>query len=199
MRRKHTDDARASRVELSHDRNPLVRRSDRIQSRAKSVVLTLMILTLPLAAWFGMSTLGAQQDRISQQQYTVHPVTAVTTAATEASPLLQSDLAAQNSASVDATWSYLGLDHHDDVSVTIGSPAGTPVAIWVNDDGNRTTQPISGGDAIAAALFTGLGSLLVVALLLYGAYAALRFNLDAKRYAEWDLAIVNFMDRNSLG
>lgn len=199
MRRKNTDHAGSSRVDLSGGRNPLIRRSDRVQSRVRSTVVTLMIIMLPLSVWFGMSTLSTQQDRVHSQQFSRHSVTATTTSdAAAGSPLVQSDFSTQSSATVEATWTYEGVDHTDQISVTTGSPAGTEVPIWVDNGGAHSTQPISSGDAVAAALFTGIGSLFAMSLILYGIYAALRFHLDSKRDADWDLAIKNFMDENSL-
>lgn len=199
MRRKNTDHARSSRVDPAMGRNPLIRPADRIQSKVKSVVVTLMILMLPLAVWCGMSTMSSQQDRVVEQQGSRHAVTAVTTADADAqSPLVQSDFTSQSSTPVDSTWTYRGVEHHEQVAIATGSPAGTTVPIWVDNDGVRSTQPLSHADAVAAGIFTGAGSLFAVGLILIGLYSAVRFRLDAKRDADWNVAIKHFMDSNSL-
>nr|WP_249300128.1 MULTISPECIES: hypothetical protein [unclassified Rhodococcus (in: high G+C Gram-positive bacteria)] len=198
MRRKHTDDRRATMEGLAYASNPLLRRSDRIQSRLKTILTTLAILMLPVAAWLAMTTLSFQNEQVSAQQYTRHAVTAETVSVTQPSPLVQSDFSSQSSSNVDATWTYQGVEHTGQVSVLSGSPVGTEVDIWVDDNGIRASQPLSNSDAIAAAAFTGIGSLFLSGLLLYGIYAATRFHLDNKRDAEWELAIRNFMDENSL-
>jgi hypothetical protein len=199
MRRKNTDHAAASRVDLSVGQNPLIRRSDRVQSRTKNIIITLMILMIPVSAWLGMNTLSTQQTNVAEQQYSRHQVTATTLAeAAPGSPLVQSDFAVESNATVDATWTYDGGDHTGQVSVITGAPAGTEVPIWVDNDGVRSTQPITGSDATAGALFTGFGSLLAISLLLYGVYCALRFRLDSQRDADWDRALRTFMDENSL-
>ena len=198
MRRKHSDHAKASSIDPHIGHNPLLRRSDRAQARTKSIVVTLMILMLPLSAWFAMTTLSAQIDRVSEQQHSRHSVTATTTAEAKATALAQSDVSVQTTTAVDATWTYAGVEHQGQVSAVSGSPAGTETAIWVDDNGVRSMQPLTHGDAVAAAMFTGIGSLLTVTLLLYGMYAAYRFHLDNQRESEWDLAIKNFMDENSL-
>lgn len=199
MRRKHSDAFGVSRVDFSGSHNPLIRRSDRVQARVKNIVVALAIVMLPLSVWFGMATLSSQQSNVAEQQYSRHSVTATTTEDASAdSTLVQSDFTTQSSANVDATWSFDGVEHSGQVSVTTGSPAGTESAVWVDNSGNRSTQPITDADAVAAALFTGIGSLAAVALLLYGLYAAVRFHLDTQREAEWELAIRNFLDENSI-
>lgn len=197
MRRKHTDHAKASGIDPYLGHNPLLRRSDRVQARTKSFVVTLMILMLPLSAWFAMTTLSAQTDRVSEQQHSRHSVTATTTAEAKPTALAQSDVSVQTTTTVDATWTYAGVDHQGQISAVSGAPAGTETDIWVDDNGIRSMQPLTHGNAVAAALFTGIGSLLTVNLLLYGLYAAYRFHLDNQRESEWDLAIKNFMDENS--
>ncbi|MDJ0393336.1 hypothetical protein QMK17_08320 [Rhodococcus sp. G-MC3] len=134
-----------------------------------------------------------------EQQTSRHATSAETTAdATAPSTLVQSDFSSQGSTTVDAKWTYRGVEHHEEISAVTGSPAGTAIPIWVDDNGARSTQPITHADAVAAAIFTGVGSLFAVSLILLGLYSAVRFNLDSKRDAEWDLAIKNFMDSNSL-
>lgn len=198
MRRKHTNNTGPSYVDLQFDRNPLVRPSDRLQARVKRIATVLMILMVPAAAWFGMATLSEQQSRVAEQQYTRHSVTATTTSTTEPTPFAQSDYSTQNSATVDASWTFQNVEHQGQVAVSTGAPIGTKADIWVDDKGARSTPPLSDGDAVFAALFTGFGSLFAACLIFYGVYAAIRFHLDSRRDAEWDLAIKNFMDENSL-
>ncbi|SNS68785.1 Rv1733c family protein [Rhodococcoides kyotonense] len=198
MRRKHTEHARTSGVGYLPSHNPLFRRSDRIQSRIKSVVVTLMILMVPVAALLGTSTLATQQAMVVEQRTSLHQVTATTSAEAEAMPLASGDGGTTTTASVDASWTYQGTAHSGPVSVTLSSPAGTELQIWVDDNGDRSSQPISGADAVAAALFAGFGSLFFVAMILSGIYSAVRYRLDQQRDAQWDQAIRNFMDENSL-
>lgn len=198
MRRKHTDHARAALAGFTDAPNPLLRRSDRVQSRVRSVVATLAILMIPVSAWLAMATFGAQSAQVSAQQHSRHAVTATTTSVNDPAPLTQSEFSAGSSTTVDATWTYRGQEHTGQVPVVGGSPVGTEVDIWVDNSGVRASQPLTNTDAIAAALFTGIGSAVLVSIILYGAYAATRFHLNARREADWDLAIKNFMDENSL-
>ncbi|MGA9870538.1 MAG: hypothetical protein WBQ44_05260 [Rhodococcus sp. (in: high G+C Gram-positive bacteria)] len=198
MRRKHTDHVKASSVDFSNVHNPLLRNSDRIQARIKAIVVTLTIVMLPIAAWIGMATHAGQQDRVAEQQYSRHQVTATSTAdAVMEAPIVQSDFGTTSTTSVDATWTFRGAEHTGSVPLEAGTPAGARTDIWVDNDGVRTSQPIASSDAVAAGLFTGLGSLAAVTLLLIGIYVAVRFRLDTQRNAEWDLAIRKFMDQNS--
>jgi hypothetical protein len=198
MRRKHEDHARTSGVGYPASHNPLLRRSDRVQARVKNIVVTLVILMVPIAAWLGTSTLATQQARMAAQETSLHQVTATTTAEAEAMPLATGDSGSTTTASVDATWTFAGAQHDGSVTVTSGSPAGTEAQVWVDANGDRTAQPTTGADALAAALFAGLGSLFAVALVLSGIYTAVRYRLDQQRDAQWDLEIKNFMDENSL-
>ncbi|MBY6412584.1 hypothetical protein HQ346_11345 [Rhodococcus sp. BP-252] len=197
MRRKHTDHARNSGVGYPALHNPLFRRSDRIQARVKNVVVTLVILMVPIAAWLGMSTLETQQARMVAQETSLHQVTATTTAEAQAMPLATGDGGSSTTASVDATWTFDGAQHNGSVSVASGSPAGTESEIWVDAAGERTAQPTTGADAVAAALFVGIGSLFAVAMILSGVYTVVRYRLDQQRDSEWDVAIKNFLNENS--
>lgn len=199
MRRKHTDHLGESRVDSSALHNPLQRRSDRLQARARTIVVTLLTLMLPFSVWLGTTTLSHQQQLVAEQQITLHSVTAATAAeATADTGAVQPEFSVSTNTTVDATWTYLGVDHTGQVSVETNSPAGTEVPIWVDDNGDRSIPPLTPTDAVAAGIFAGAGSYFTVAMLLWAAYAALRFHLDSKRDAEWELAIRNFMDENSL-
>ncbi len=197
MRRKHSEHARSTGVEYLASHNPLLRRSDRVQATAKNVVVTLLILMLPIAVWLGMASLSAQQSRVADQQVSVQPATATTTAEAIAAPVASSEFASTPTSNVEATWSFDGAEHSGTVSVTAGTPEGTQTRIWVDRNGDRTTQPITNADAVAAALFTGIGSLFAVALVLFGFYSALKFRLDMGRNADWDKAITKFLDEHN--
>lgn len=197
MRRKHAEHAGKARSPHLAERNPLVRRSDRIQSTIKTTVFTLMILMLPVAAWIGMSTLATGQSRVAAQESSVHQVTATTTAVADIAPVLQGEVGSVTSTTVDATWSFDGLDHRGQVSLPAGSPSGTELPIWINRDGDPTAPPATGADAVVTALFTGFGSLFAAASILVGTYFAVRFRLDTQRHADWDREISAFLDKNS--
>ncbi|MET4047957.1 hypothetical protein ABIB34_001560 [Rhodococcus sp. UYP5] len=196
MRRKHAEHAGTPRSPHLVERNPLVRRSDRIQSTIKTTVFTLMILMLPVAAWIGMSTLAVGQSRVAAQENSVHQVTATTTAAADIAPVLQGEVGSVTSTTVGATWSHDGLDHQGQVSLPAGSPSGTQLPIWVDRDGDPTAPPATGADAVVTALFTGFGSLFAAASILVGTYFAVRFRLDAQRYDEWDREIAALLGEN---
>ncbi|WP_206509203.1 hypothetical protein C5142_19145 [Rhodococcus sp. BGS-1C] len=198
MRRKHTDHSGSSDVDAQRSRNPLLRRSDRIQSRVRAMTFTLLALMLPLSVWLAASTMSAQQDRVAEQQLSRHSVTAVTTTEARAdAAAAPTEFGAQTVASVDATWTFRG-DHDGQVTAEVGTPAGTEIAIWVDDSGERSLPPITSTDVLVATTFIGFGSFFAVGTLLMGTYAAVRFRLDAEREAEWDRAIKNFLDENSL-
>ncbi|ORI19346.1 hypothetical protein [Rhodococcus sp. 1168] len=197
MRRKHAEHAGTPRSSHLVERNPLVRRSDRIQSTIKTTVFALIILMLPVAAWIGTSTLAVGQSRVAAQESSVRQVTATTKAVADIAPVLQSEVGSVTSTTVDATWSYDGLDHQGQVSLPAGSPSGTQLPIWVDRDGNPTAPPATRADAVVTALFTGFGSLFAAASILLGTYFAVRVRLDAQRHADWDREIAELLDQDS--
>ncbi len=197
MRRKHAEHAGTPRLPHLVERNPLVRRSDRIQSAVKTTVFTLMILMLPVAAWIGTSTLADGQSRVAAQASSVHQVTATTTAVADTAPVLQGEVGSVTRTTVDATWRYDGLDHQGQISLPAGSPSGTQLPIWVDRDGDPTPPPATEADAVATALFTGIGSLFAAASILLGTYFAVRFRLDTQRHAEWDREIAVLLGENN--
>lgn len=198
MRRKHTGHSAVSRVDPRPIHNPLERPIDRMQARARNWVLTLITLMLPLSVWLATSTLAEQQGRVAEQSLTRHSVTAVTsTEAVTDVGAMQPEFSVQTAAPVDASWNYEGVDYDGQVTVSIGSPAGTEVDIWIDDSGERALPPLTEADAVLASIFTGLGSFLAVGCVLWGAYAALRFRLDAQRDVQWERTISRLLDEHS--
>ncbi len=199
MRRKHIDRSAASRVDSGPAPNPLERSVDRSQARARATALALVALMIPISVWLATSILSNQEALVVEHSQSRHSVTAVTSseAITDVGSM-QTEFVVHTAAAVDATWTYDGVDHDGQVTVAVGSPIGTEVDIWVDNSGERSMPPVTEADAVAAAVFAGLGSFLAVASLLWGSYAWLRFRFDAYRDAQWDLAIKNFLDENSL-
>ncbi|TVT27476.1 hypothetical protein FNH05_30895 [Amycolatopsis rhizosphaerae] len=154
-------------------RNPLVRPWDRIEAALVLLVLVLALAAIPFAA-----LLGAEQrehalaDSAEQQATRVHTDATLLTAAPDPG---NSDVIPATSQKVAATWRLAdGSVRVGTVDAAPGTPAGTPVSVWLDSTGNLTAPPTTAGNALS--LGVGLG-LLVWA----GAVAALCLLLGLAR------------------
>jgi hypothetical protein len=78
------------------------------------------------------------------------------------------------------------------VDVRTGAGAGTTVPVWVDRQGDLTTRPLDGSDAVARAAGTAVGTYLCLSALAAGGYLALSATLDRRRLRRWaaDWAVI---------
>ncbi|MEK8069945.1 Rv1733c family protein [Rhodococcoides navarretei] len=195
MRRKLTGQHRSGRADLAGYPNPLLRDCDVRQARIKHWVTTLLIVMIPVSLWIGLGTHADQQQRLENQRGSIHQVTATTTDIAEVAPVSSTEFGASGAAAtaVDSRWVYRGVEHTGRVSVDTGSPVGTTTPIWVDDSGDLSVRPLTSSDVVAASIFGAIGSWVLMATLLVGAYLLMRFRYDLRRDAEWDRDIADLL------
>lgn len=195
MRRKLTGQDSSGRSAFAGNPNPLLRDCDVRQARIKHWVTALLILMVPVSLWIGATAHSDQQQRLEDQKNSIHQVTATTTAVAESVPAVSTELGASGAAAtaVDSRWVYRGVEHTGRVSVDTGSPAGTTTQIWVDNSGDLSMRPLTSSDVVAASIFNTIGSWVLVASVLIGAYQLMRFRYDGRRDAEWDREIADLL------
>jgi hypothetical protein len=142
-------------------RNPLVRRSDRLETLAAAMVP--MVLAISGAAALGMAVKDSVASTFARQAISRHHITA--TASTGADLHVVGE-----SQTFDTTARWLAADgvHVGTVTAPKMVRAGAPVDFWVDKDGTVT---VLSWMAVAATL------------------GALRRRLDRDRYTGWDHAL----------
>ncbi|MEV5713505.1 hypothetical protein AB0L41_06395 [Amycolatopsis mediterranei] len=178
------------RRRLLPGRNPLARAGDRVEALLLLLAVAGALLAIPFAAAFGSETYGVQTARAAEERTTRHPATAVSLAAAS-SPSYSTDGAGAPAAqtTVPAAWfDARGTRHTGDVLADPGSPAGTRVAVWLDQRGELTGEPLSASTSAADGVFAAILLWAAITGALAGLYGATRFVLARFHAAAWDRA-----------
>ena len=172
---------------LGFDRNPLRRRTDRIETVIRLAALILFLVGVPVVTY----TAGLQADHLAlrqarAQQAADHEVTAVLL--NQAPPTGIPD----PYTSIQLTWVLArwqlpgGPVRTGEVLAAAGARAGSTVQVWVDRSGAITSSPpnerVIAGDVCVAAVT----ACLVACLLVLGSSALARRALDRLRLRAWD-------------
>jgi hypothetical protein len=164
------------------DRNELRRRSDRIEAW---FLLALTITFVPLAAVAAIS--AARWVRADGARELGGGV-----GLTQVTAVLARDAPAEDAISpvtilqlVPARWTAGGARHAGAVPAVPGTPAGTPVRIWINAAGKVRQPPLTSSQLSARVVLAVVGAPLAVALGMLLAWCGLRWLLDRRRLAAW--------------
>ncbi|MTD55387.1 hypothetical protein GKO32_15575 [Amycolatopsis sp. RM579] len=171
-------------------RNPLARRSDRVEAAMLMVVAVGLLAAIPLAVILGSGTYHSQAAISAQQQSSRHLVTA-TLVENAPSPVTGIDSAYLNAdgstTGVHARWAVPGGGQQIGlVSANPGATAGTQVPVWLGEAGAPVPPPLTPTDAVTTSVLTAVFSWLLAALVLVGVYLATRLILDRRRAVHWD-------------
>jgi hypothetical protein len=172
---------------LGFDRNPLRRRTDRIEAAIRLVAVILLMVAVPIAA----VVTGRQADhealrQANAQQAADHDVTAVLLQQAQATgvpdPYTSTELTY-----VLARWQPPGQPPRSgQVLAPAGARAGSTVKVWIDASGAVTSPPpdhrIIAGDVCMTIIVTCL----VASLLILGSAALARCALDRWRMRAWD-------------
>ncbi len=169
---------------LGFGKNPLRRRSDRIEAVVLWCGLLVALLLIPVAAAIGTGVSNASEESAARQRAILHEVKATTLEDTAtAVPSAPGDVMSRAQVSyVDAN----GVARDGMTSVVIGTKAGDEVTIWLDHSGNIVRTPRSGADS--SAFGTSVGFLMLAGswLLLWGLVRLARVPLDRRRAREWE-------------
>lgn len=172
---------------LGFDRNPLRRRTDRIEAAMRLATLILLLVVVPIVTL----AVGRQADRVAlrhahAQQAVDHEVTAVLLQQAPPTGIPDPYTSIQMTL-VLARWQPPGQGtRYGPVPAPAGARAGSTLTVWVDAAGAVTSPPsdprvIDGNVCIAAVVTCMATSLLVL-----GANALGRRALDRRRMRAWD-------------
>jgi hypothetical protein len=167
-------------------RNPLRRRSDRVERRARIAGLLVFVLTLPLAFWVGARSYGHGQQAVRASQAGRQQTAATLTEDAPAGALLAPGGAATSTFAL-ARW--VGPERTARTGylrVPAGTPKGTAVPIWVDRTGRPVDPPATRSALGRSAAGAGIGTAAAGALLLLLGIALLHAILNRSRMRAWE-------------
>lgn len=166
-------------------RNPLRRRTDRVQSWFTALFLLVLGLGLPMAAISsGNAAYASQMNVVHAQAAERHQVTARLAESPPGGPG-QSEATELRMAKVSWTGGD-GARHIGVATVPGDADAGTDVRVWVGRDGELAQPPTSASTARTMGWFTGTLTAAVVLAAAFAGRARVRQVLDRRRYAQWE-------------
>ncbi|WP_082956121.1 hypothetical protein [Mycobacterium sp. E3339] len=172
-----TLDPRCWRVARVFGRNPLLRRSDRIEAMVVLVAIAVSLLGVPVAGVIGATTYGARDKVYTQEARERHRVVATV------------DEARAEDFGVtvaQAKWPGPNGERGGTLELSERVQAGGTVDIWVDGDGNPVVPPpptwLAAAEAVGVAVVAALGVTMAMAALV----AVVRSRLDRARDALWE-------------
>ena len=172
---------------LGFDRNPLRRRTDRLEAVLRLVMIILVVLAMPAASVAAGRWADHWALRQVQTQRTInHQVTAVLLRAAPKTGIPDPYTSVETTW-VPARWQPPGQPPRTgEVLAVAGARKGSTVRIWIDPSGAVTHPPLDhrvvAGDVVMAVMAT----LLVSGLMLLGAAGLARRMLDRRRLRAWE-------------
>jgi len=168
-------------------RNPLRRRTDRIEAWVSTGLLLVFLVGAPLAwtsagRWIHRAGLREQH---AQQSW--HQTPAVLLRDAPPLPSYEFRLSWQNTAAEPARWfGPGGQPRSGEVEVPVGSRAGQIVEVWVDDAGRVTGPPLLGYELTRRVIGAEVLAPVALAVLLFGLAGLVRWVLNRRRLADWE-------------
>jgi hypothetical protein len=163
---------------------PLKRASDRLEFLSRLLLTAVLLAAVAVALAVATATYSLGRSEVAQETAERQRVSAE----------LQEDAAAPAGGSGNGTdvgrapavWTApSGAERSGPVPARVGAEAGSVVLIWVDDDGARTTRPISTGDVVGRALGAAVLTYIAISASAFGAHLAVRRLLDRSRSRRW--------------
>ncbi|WP_171107703.1 MULTISPECIES: hypothetical protein [unclassified Streptomyces] len=165
-------------------RNPLKRRSDRVEAW---VLLGAWVLTALVGALAGLTVSRTVEGELARERVEWRPVEARLTEPVPGSSPTRSGAASTARVWAEVRWSAPdGSDRTGQARARPGSPAGTPVTVWTDRQGRLVTEPTTPSEArVRANLIGTLAGVGATAVPLVGE-RLLRGRLERRRLDQWD-------------
>jgi hypothetical protein len=172
---------------LGFDRNPLRRRTDRIEAVIRLITLILLLVVVPIVTL----AVGRQADHVALRharalQATDHEVTAVLLQQAPPTGIPDPYTSIQMTL-VLARWQPPGQPARSGpVPAPAGARAGSTLTVWVDAAGAVTSPPTDPRVIAGDVCIAGVVTCMAASLLVLGANALGRRALDRRRMRAWD-------------
>jgi hypothetical protein len=170
-------------------RNPLRRRTDRIEAWISAALLAVFLIGAPLFAsglgnWVHRGGLAEQR---AQQSWHQTPATLV--AAAPRLPMYAFRLSWQTTVPAQARWlGPAGQALSGEVPAPAGTRAGQTVQIWVDGSGRVTGAPLGSAELTRRVISAEVAAPAALAVLLLCLAGVARWLLNRRRLAAWETA-----------
>lgn len=164
-------------------RNPLIRRTDRLEALTLCLAAAIALVAIPLSVVVHNEVRTAQTATMERQAQTIHSVQA--TAVDDASAIVTET---GGGAMVTARWTFNSAPHTDSVKVDDSSiNAGERFDMWVDQKGDATHAPLTAAEAVMGSVLTAIVFYLAVLSLITLLVVAARGVLRRFRHRAWDV------------
>jgi hypothetical protein len=163
------------------DRNPLRRKSDRIEAWLL-LAMTVAFVPLTILTAIGASHWAEQSGSRERAGQRLQEVNAVLL---QAAPATDPAIDGSVSMLVRARWPVDGATRVGDIAVVPGTARGTRVQIWITPEGTVATPPMSTAQVDSRVVAAIVLAPLAVALALWLLLCLLRWPLNRRRLASW--------------
>ncbi|MFE0191151.1 hypothetical protein [Streptomyces sp. NPDC058989] len=172
-------------------RNPLRRRTDRIEAWLALAAALLIAFGAPAAGWFtGRAAHGALLETVRLQYQQSHLVWATVDRLVSRAPLdPDPETSSQRDAHlrVIARWTAVdGSSHSGQLAAPRPVESGERFRIWTDDRGRVMPRPMDVDTAGTHAVLAGLGTTAAVGALIEGCRRLVVGQLMARRFRRWD-------------
>ena len=163
---------------------PLKRTSDRLEFLARVVLTSVLLWAVAIALAVATASYAQGRSEVTTQAAEKEQVVAE----------LVDDAAVQKGgaegvsdvARATAVWiAPSGVERTETISVPAAARAGSSLTIWVDQDGDRTTRPLSSGDVVGWTVGIAFLTYLCISMAAVGAYRLFRMQLDRGRSRRW--------------
>lgn len=167
---------------LGLGRNPLRRRSDRLESVLLLLTVFAGLLLVPAAAALGSAVRSSSEQTAARERAVLRTVTAQTLEDTRS---VFGVAPGQMTSRVRVEWQdAAGAPVLGWADVAVGTKIGTEVTVWLDRAGNTAKAPRPDGDSAALGGVVGLTTVMFGWLALYGVFLVAKRPLDRRRYDE---------------
>jgi hypothetical protein len=166
------------------DRNPLRRRTDRLEVYLLGGLLVAAVAGTPFAARAAShdaydTALHARQEQLAS----LHAVAAVL--AERATP--PGGYSLGSSVLAEANWTAASGAHRSGLVPAVpGSPRGTAVTVWTDGSGNLTSPPLTLAEVVGQADAAEAGTIIAIVVAYGAGVTATRQLLNRRRMAAWE-------------
>ncbi|WP_051944472.1 Rv1733c family protein [Streptacidiphilus rugosus] len=166
--------------------NQLTRQTDRARSRLRLWQAVAVVAAVLGAVASGVLFHASEAGRAASERSTARPVTATTVADAPSVPARGRATAYLERAVVSVAWDFpAGVRHLARESVVAGTPAGSPVVVWVDPLGRPLGTPPGALDLVLGSALVGGGTLTVLGGLAVVGGRLLRLRLDRRDLRTW--------------
>jgi len=163
-------------------RNSLVRRQDRVEAVVRIILLAMLVIAVPAAAFAGRAAGADEAEQILPYTQSLSPVEATVVEVRSAMPSRMPTLTQK----VGVEWTEAFQERKEYISTRETVHVGDRLTIWIDEAGKpadpaKQTQRMHNAElSVGLTVWTGTTFFVVAA------FAFLRVRLDRRRSAEWD-------------